>query len=588
MRKFLLVLGLLSTLFVNAQTKRPAAKKKETKKEEKPVKKVVPVEKAVEVVQDIEVVEEPKVESISIESVKEEGIVESVMAPVMEEVKREETKTGTTSNNSTNVVDGEPFYIYTSYREKNLIIAHTGADYENKRYALLEFFSKKKITPFIFENISSFYDSDLSQVKLNSKHGVINTKGQIIIPCIYDEMSTMTIDGMVYYVVNKGGRDGVINAQNETVIPFEYDNLRKSYNSSMHLEISKGGKYGLMNFVSRKMVIPAIYDRIDVLSNNLVQVRKGNQYTLFNLSGEQVFSNWYTQLDIYIDGDYALVELNGKKGVISIAEKKIIPLDYDVMTRLRSGYSSSKVFFITAKGGKYGIMGNDGKVVLPLQYTMITSTGYDLVTVTKANKKGLLSTEGASVLPVEYDEIIDADRYLLVKKAGKWGVVNRSGVFILPVEYDALTRMYTSDTYNTPYLLATKNGKKGVIDAITGKPRIDFVYDDLIGYRKYSYSSTETFNNSIIAVKNGKYGMVEINGTVLLPFNYDDLQYMNSFLVIAGKGGKYGVVDIYNNNNVVLPFEYQFVNCKNSTVIAYKDSYEKYRVSGNKITKDGK
>jgi hypothetical protein len=582
-------------MYVNAQTKKPAPKKKDTKKVEKPAKKVV-VEKEEEVAPDIEILEETKIGTINQEGVKEEVDEGIIAAPVMEEIKvedikMEEVKIGTASSNATsaaNVVDGEPFYIYTSYREKNLIVAHIGADYDNKKYALLEYFSKKKITPFIFESISSFYDNDLSQVKLNSKYGVINTKGQIIVPCIYDEMSTLTIDGVTYYVVNKGGREGIINAQNESVIPFEYDNVRKSYNANMHLEVSKNGKYGLMNFVSRKMVIPAIYDRIDVLSNNLVQVRKGNQYTLFSLTGEQVFSNWYTQMDIYTDGDYALVELNGKKGVINMAEKKTIPLEYDVMTRLRGGYSSTNTFFIAAKGGKYGILGRDGKVVLPFQYSMITSTGYELVTVTKNNKKGLLSSEGQPVLPVEYDDIVDADRYLMVKKDGKFGAVNRSGNFFLPVEYDAISRMYMADSYNASHLLATKNGKKGVIDATTGKVRIDFVYDDLIGYRKYSYSSTESFNNSIIAVKNGKYGMVEISGNVLMPFNYDDLQYMNSFLAIAGKGGRYGVVDIYNHNNIVLPFEYQFVNCKGSTVVAYKDGYEKYRVSGNKITKDGK
>ncbi|WP_207511998.1 WG repeat-containing protein [Longitalea luteola] len=578
MRKILLVLGLLSTMFVNAQTKKPAVKKKETKTAEKPVSKEVPVEKGIGVVQENEIIEETKMESVKEESI---GIAE----PVMEDVKVETVSSG--SSNGNNVVDGEPFYIYTSYREKNLIIAHTGADYEIKRYALLEYFSKKKITPFVFENIGSFYDNDLSQVKLNGKYGVINTKGQIIIPCIYDEMTSMTIDGMAYYVVSKGGREGVINAQNETVIPFEYGNIRKSYNSSMHLEVSKNGRYGLMNFVSRKMVIPAIYERVDVLSNNLVQVRKGNLYTLFNLSGEQVFSNWYSQLDINIDSDYALVELNGKKGVISLAEKKTIPLEYEVLTRLRNGYSSTNTFFIAARAGRYGILGRDGKIVLPFQYSMITTSGYDLVVVTKNNKKGLLTTEGTPVLAVEYDDIVDADRYLMIKKDSKYGVVNRSGAFLLPVEYEAMSRMYMADSYSTSYLLATRNGKKGVVDAISGKPRIEFVYDDLIGYRKYSYSSTENFNNSIIAVRNGKYGMIEINGNVLLPFNYDDLQYMNSFLVIAGKGGKYGVVDIYNHNNVVLPFEYQFVNCKNSTVVAYKDSYEKYRVSGNRITKDG-
>lgn len=560
MKKCLLVFCMLSYLFADAQVKKPAAKKKNAKADT--TAKVAPVEMEV--------------------PVQMEGIKEEVMTAEVSVA--EEVRMDVPIQNTANIVDGEPFYIYTSYREKNLIIAQQGSDYENKRYALLEYFSRKKITPFVFEIITGFYESEFSTVKLNSKYGVINTKGQMMVPCIYDEMNNLKIDGVIYFIVSKNGRYGVINGQNEILIPFEYENITKMYNSSVHIEVTKNGRSGLMNFVSRKMVIPAQYDRINIQSSNLVLVRKGWLYSLFNLAGEKLLSNWYTQLDIFNDNELAVAELNGKKGLISLSEKKIIPLEYEVLNRMRSSYSSLGLF-IAAKGGKYGIMGADGKTVLPLQYDLITNVGSDLLVISKNNKKGVLTVTGTPVIPLEYDEIVDAVRYFLVKKDSKYGVIGYTGTFILPVEYDGLNRVSMLENYSTSYLLATKKGKKGIIEAITGKPRIDFIYDDLIGVRKSSYSSTETFNNTIIGVKDGKYGMIEINGQVLIPFVYDDMQYLNSFLVIAGKNGKYGAVDIYNNNNVVLPFEYQFVSHKDGLIIAYKDSYEKYRVSGSKISK---
>jgi hypothetical protein len=138
--------------------------------------------------------------------------------------------------------------------------------------------------------------------------------------------------------------------------------------------------------------------------------------------------------------------------------------------------------------------------------------------------------------------------------------------------------------YVFSFLKATKNGKKGMVDK-TGKVHIDFLYDDLIGVRKISYIAVETFNKFIIAVKNNKYGVIGRNGEEVLPFVYDDLQYMTAYQLIASKNGKYGLIDLNNNNNVLLPFEFQFICYKSGNIIAYKDSYEKYYYDGYKISK---
>jgi hypothetical protein len=561
MKKILLGLLLLSTLFAQAQKKKSA--KKSTKKADTTA--VQEVEMVMEVSKDEEVrIEEVRV----VEDVPTAGI--AVMAA--EEPVRE----------GRNFDGDEAYYIHNSYRDRNLVIAYKGNDYDNRRYALLEYFSKKKITPFIFENISySSYEGEKAQVKLNGKYGVIDLKGKMIIPCIYDEMSTVTIDGQIYFIVNKNSRQGVINDQNEVVIPFEYDNINRSYSSVIHLVVTKGNRSGVLNFVSRKMIIPLQYDHIEVLgSSNLIKVKRGNEFTLFNMTGEQVFNNWYQRLDIN-DDQTVMADQKGKKGLITLAEKKITPFEYDALERV---YGSGPRYLYTAqKAGKYGVIGTDGKIVVPLQYDQLSNPRGDLFIVTKNMKKGLVAFDGRQVLSLEYDEISYTDKYFLVRKNGKTGIANREGAIILPVEYDVLSNAYISNEYNSTVFVGAKNGKKGMVDAVLGKARLEFIYDDIIGTRRSSYNSTESFNNTIIAVKNGKYGMIELNGNVVVPFEYDDLQYLNSFIVIAKKNGKYGIRDIYNGTNILLPFEYEFVNHKNNVIIAYKDAYERYRLSGSKI-----
>jgi hypothetical protein len=448
---------------------------------------------------------------------------------------------------------------------------------------MLEYFSKKKITPFIFESISgSFYEGAAAQVRLNGKYGVIDVKGKMLIPCIYEEMSVVNIDGQEYYIVSKNNRFGVINDQHEVVVPFEYEGITRSYNSNILLVVSKNGKSGVMNFISRKMVIPMQFDRIELLgsSSNMIKVKKGADYTLYNTSGEQVLSNWYQRLDIN-DDQTALVEQKGKKGLINLAEKKVVPFEYDALERV---YGSSPNLFVAQKAGKYGVVSADGKLVLPVQFDHITSPRSDLFIVAKGGKKGLMGFDGRQVVAMEYEEVVYGERYFLVKKNGKAGIISRDGDVVVPVEYDMLNNVSIGNEYSSTVFTGTRQGRKGMIDAVTGKPKIEFVYDDIIGTRRNSYNSTEYFNNTIIAVKNGKYGMIEQNGTVVVPFEYEDLQYLNSFAVIAKKGGKYGIRDIYSGVSV-LAFEYGFVSNKNNVIIAYKDGYEKYRLSGGKVTK---
>ena len=55
-------------------------------------------------------------------------------------------------------------------------------------------------------------------------------------------------------------------------------------------------------------------------------------------------------------------------------------------------------------------------------------------------------------------------------------------------------------------------------------------------------------------VKDKKVGIIDYIGKVLLPTEYDSLDYVTKDVVIVTKDSKYGAVDI--NNRLVLLFEY--------------------------------
>jgi hypothetical protein len=440
--------------------------------------------------------------------------------------------------------------IKASYSDKNVAIARdTGSFWKG----LVTYPSQKPITGYIFQNIEGFESGHQSPVELNKKMGVINTKGELVIPCMYDKMIAIRAEGASYYIVCRNSRYGVLNERNEVVVPFVYDFIDICDYIPAIVRVSERGKSGLMNVVTRKWVAPAIYEQAWVASTTSAKVMKGPQVYSINVD-------------------------NNKMQVV-------LPLQSESK---RIATKSEIALFITSKDGRYGLTNANGKVIIPLQYELITYpfVNTNLLIVTKNSKKGLLSLNGKLVLEIDCDEITTGhDESYLVKRNGKYGVLSKEGVWLLPAAYELLTPAAYSDNYSLSFLLAKKNGKKGVIEITKNKQQLEFVYDDLIGFGR-NLRGVEIFRDYIIAIKDGKYGMIDSNGKTLLPFIYQDLQYVNASLAIARKNDKYGLVEVNNHENVVLPFEYQFINFNNNNTLgALKSVYERYTISGKQIAK---
>ena len=62
------------------------------------------------------------------------------------------------------------------------------------------------------------------------------------------------------------------------------------------------------------------------------------------------------------------------------------------------------------------------------------------------------------------------------------------------------------------------------------------------------------YDNYLIAAKNNKYGIINLKGESVIPFEYEYISTKSTLYFLAVKDGKYGAIDI--NNNVIVPFEY--------------------------------
>ena len=101
--------------------------------------------------------------------------------------------------------------------------------YINSTKLLLDNKGNIIIPNYIYDEAVVFYDDDIvvgTSVKSKDSWGFVNTRGEILVHCIYEKVEPCVVNGeMVAYIITKGGKVGAISLMSETLIDCVYDNI---------------------------------------------------------------------------------------------------------------------------------------------------------------------------------------------------------------------------------------------------------------------------------------------------------------------------------------------------------------------------
>ena len=214
--------------------------------------------------------------------------------------------------------------------------------------------------------------------------------------------------------------------------------------------------------------------------------------------------------------------------------------------------------FMISKEGQKGLYDIEGKCLIPIAFSTITSYNNRYWLVNKEDKQGLYSYMGKEILPPLYDSIevacsycTTASNYFIVKK-GLYGLCNNEGKFIVDPQYTAIKYRYLR------YFKLTKGDSchylfnyKDIIKDIT--------LDDAMPITIQKNEQKLFYFN----YKQGKaWGLLRENGQPVIAVQYDKplekVGYIHSdstAYFIACKDNQFGLIDI--DNNIVLPFQYK-------------------------------
>ncbi len=174
---------------------------------------------------------------------------------------------------------------------------------------------------------------------------------------------------------------------------------------------------------------------------------------------------------------------------------------------------------------KYGVVDEEGVVYIPVNYDNISlfkeGSNYrdNVYKCQRDGKLGLVNSQDITLLQCEYSSIKHSGEYVYLVKNGKNGYAELKGTdevkSLIPCIYDKL-ESYSKDAP----MRATYNGKEGMIDG-NNKIIIPFEYSN-IG----KFYNVGAYNMAWVE-QDGKYGIYNIDGTVIQPWDIEKAYVMN-------------------------------------------------------------
>lgn len=247
-------------------------------------------------------------------------------------------------------------------------------------------------------------------------------------------------------------------------------------------------------------------------------------------------------------GEYETKILNDKKEQILTGYQTIEAIPTETT---EDGIPFEKSVLKYKKDGKYGLIDLEGKEITDPIYDDISAVIYKegMFLVEQDEKQGVINLNGVNVIDVEYDNIT-VDNYYNVdskyQKTGfivcnigengyRYGYIDYKGDVILDTEYTEISRITEIDDDNNIYLIAYKDGQAGVLK--NKKQILNHEYEGII------YNAT---NNVFTVQRNGKYGLVDMDGKIKIEPQYTKLIWGGIYLK-AEKDGVQTIIDANGN-----------------------------------------
>lgn len=235
--------------------------------------------------------------------------------------------------------------------------------------------------------------------------GYIDPTGRMVLPPVYEYAFDFQDNGLA--IVQVKGRNGVIDTAGRYVAEPVHEAVNP-FSEGLAVAMDHDG-YQVMNEAGR-ILTPKAYDYISSYREgraafSVAKPQGLSSYGYLDASGREAIPAQYLEVDDF-QGGKAVVKVKDKEfHLIGLDGKRLGTYPYEFVGPLSEGLMA----FQQEAGGRYGYLNEQGKVVIPLQFTGAQPFQEGRAVVNTAedygNKYGLINPSGAFVIKPAYNEV---------------------------------------------------------------------------------------------------------------------------------------------------------------------------------------
>ncbi len=361
----------------------------------------------------------------------------------------------------------------------------------------------KVVIPLIYDGVSNFYGG-IAAVQKGDYWGVVNTKGQVIVPIKYQ---------------NVGIHDGVPNNRQ----PLGYIQL-----------VNTSGKFAIANTSGKIFLNFGTFDDYesdDCRGEYLVATKKRNNellFAIYSYKGKAItpfipYPKEYSYRYFEVDEANGYVKANRSDGYST----------YDIIDATGKIAQTNVSFsgpFVKTRWGRYYPLGKGGQKIEGLEFDTAYKATDEYYTVVMNGKKAILEMKTLTISE-QYDDAMDKG-ILHDKLLNKWIVPyvevrnNQPYDSKDTVDWVKIHKCHY-DLYITPKKTYTPNILNGLI---VSDFQVEGIHQEFKGNVVYDLSETSKFGDRIVIYNN-----------YLLPFDFDSIieETSDGRLLVKGNDGKY-------------------------------------------------
>lgn len=369
-------------------------------------------------------------------------------------------------------------------------------------------------------------------VKINEKCGVYSLDlNSLILPCKYDSITSIEYDVKeeleivtVYaYLCEENGRYGVYGKNGDCIVECKYEEIRPLEKCSSGIDLYGGyilkynGRYGwTVNYLG--VVSKCIYEDIITATDHnctAYHIVKNTKWGCFTHTGEQIFDFEYDSIrslgQMEINGEYLMSFLCSREGRTYLIDSDNVihnELDYEDVEVCGNG------FYIVKKNGLYGLIYNLGypSVFVKCEYDSLNiMTIGDKYIYVQGNIKGVKYVIMCSKRRFELNKVfaIDCDD-------------------IYPVlDSVQLNNVHTYYHNDRDAYVFVKNGKQGVVD-LNGEIIVPALYDEIVQVEKDEQNRIAYF----VTKQNDKLAVFDTKRRCIIPPAYDKIRFVKNYFIV--------------------------------------------------------